>query len=447
MAAARSRNPFALFQRAFERGFERLRIGYQLLLTTLVYRRCIFVPVFLGALRCARFLLFPGSARISFPPPTPASSACTSAPRPARASKKPRASAIWSKQSIRREIPAAELDSILDNIGLPYSGINTAYSNSGVIGTEDADILVALKEKPSPDRGLRRAAAPQAASEFPGVTFYFLPADMVTQILNFGLPAPIDVQVVGNDVGRQAAGSPISCCSQFRQVPGLVDLRIQQPFDQPKLHIAVDRTKAAQAGFTQRDVASSMLVSLSGSFQTHADVLAESEERRQLQRGDADAAVQHSIAAGSAEHSDHVARHATRPEILGDVEHASRAAAAWRWSRTTTSAAWSISSARCRAAIWARSAATSRASSTPTARSLPRGSSVVIRGQIETMQTSYTGLLAGLGVRDRAGLPADRRELPVLARSVHHHHRAARRAGRHRAVPVRSRTRASAFRR
>ncbi len=109
-----------------------------------------------------------------------------------------------------------------------------------------------------------RAALPR---EFPGTTFYFLPADMVTQILNFGLPAPIDVQVVGADVeaNRDLADRMLT---QLRRIPGIADLRIQQPFDQPKLHIVTDRTKAAESGFTQADVASSLLVSLSGSFQT-----------------------------------------------------------------------------------------------------------------------------------------------------------------------------------
>src|SRR5262249_3014027 len=149
----------------------------------------------------------------------------------------------------------------------PYSGINTAYSNSGVIGTEDADVLVALKENHAPTEQYVQKLRRSLSNQFPGTTFYFLPADMVTQILNFGVPAPIDVQVEGQDLqGNRVFADRL--LSQFRQIPGLADLRIQQPFDQPKLHITVDRTKAAQGGFTQRDVANSMLVTLSGSFQT-----------------------------------------------------------------------------------------------------------------------------------------------------------------------------------
>src|SRR6202011_342656 len=151
---------------------------------------------------------------------------------------------------------------ILDNIGLPYSPMNTMHSTSGVLGANDGDVLVSLRENHGPVANYIRDLRFQLPRRFPGVTFYFLPADMVTQILNFGLPAPIDVQIEGNDIeaSRRVADKLLS---QFRQVPGLTDLRIQQPFDQPKLHVTVDRTKASQAGLTQRDVAGSMLVTLS----------------------------------------------------------------------------------------------------------------------------------------------------------------------------------------
>ena len=155
---------------------------------------------------------------------------------------------------------------ITDNIGLPYSQLNYMYSTSGAIGAADADILVSLNEKhhPTPDyiRDLRKTL-PRA---FPGTTFYFLPADMTTQILNFGLPAPVDVQIEGQDLqaNREVADSVLS---QLRHVAGLTDLRIQQEFDYPRFNVDVDRTKAAQGGYTDRDVTNSLLVALSGSFQ------------------------------------------------------------------------------------------------------------------------------------------------------------------------------------
>ncbi len=168
--------------------------------------------------------------------------------------------------SIRREIPAAEADSVLDNIGLPYSGINFMHATSGLIGAGDADIMVSLREGHHPTADYVRRLRQRSAARIPSATFAFLPADMVTQILNFGLPAPIDIQIDGADVdhNRDVANQILS---EIRHVPGIVDSRIQQTFDYPKFDIRVDRTKAAESGFTEREVASNILNTLSGSFQ------------------------------------------------------------------------------------------------------------------------------------------------------------------------------------
>ena len=207
--ASKSRNPFAMFQRAFERGFERFRLTYQLLLTTLVYRRVFFVPAFLAICLCA-FLLVPWLGRDFFPSTDSGQFRLhVRAKAGTRIEETARICDLVEK-SIRHRIPATEMESILDNIGLPYSGINTAYSNSGVIGSEDADILVALKENHHPTEDYVLKLRRDLASQFPGVTFYFLPADMVTQILNFGLPAPIDVQIEGTMTCMQACRSPTS---------------------------------------------------------------------------------------------------------------------------------------------------------------------------------------------------------------------------------------------
>ena len=169
--------------------------------------------------------------------------------------------------SIRRQIPPAELDTMLDNIGLPYSQINLSYSNSGQIGSGDADILVSLRPNHRPTDDYVRTLRQTLPREFPGTVFYMLPADIVTQILNFGLPSPIDIQVTGNDVGasREFANRILP---ELQRIPGAVDLHIHQVFDGPKLYLDVDRTKAAQSGFTQIDLARNFLTSLSGSFQT-----------------------------------------------------------------------------------------------------------------------------------------------------------------------------------
>ena len=170
-------------------------------------------------------------------------------------------------QAIREEIPKAELHTIIDNIGLPYSGLNLSYSNSAPVGPADADILVSLEEKHGPTDEYVQALRASLPKKFPGVTFYTLPVDIVTQILNFGLPAPIDIQVLGPQMvaNRELAERLMN---ELRYVPGATDLRIQQPFDNPKLDINVDRTKSQQIGLQQRDVAQSLLVATSGSFQT-----------------------------------------------------------------------------------------------------------------------------------------------------------------------------------
>ena len=168
--------------------------------------------------------------------------------------------------AIRRQVPANELEGILDNIGLPVSGINLSYNDSGISGPADADILVSLKPNHKPTANYVRNLRLSLNREFPGTTFYFLPADIVSQTLNFGLPAPLDIQVVGRNqtVDQQVANS---IAQKIRQVRGAVDVRVQQPNDLQRFEFNVDRTKAMELGLSERDVAGSVLLSLSGSSQ------------------------------------------------------------------------------------------------------------------------------------------------------------------------------------
>jgi len=171
------------------------------------------------------------------------------------------------EETIRSIIPNGEIASVIDNIGLPYSSINLTYSNSAPIGSSDADILVALRPDHRPTGDYVHDLRLRLAREFPGVLFSFIPSDIVTQILNFGLPAPIDIQIVGRNLeaNRRFAGTLMT---KLAQVPGMVDIRVHQAFNQPLLHLDVDRTRAVETGFTQRDVANNLLISLSGSAQT-----------------------------------------------------------------------------------------------------------------------------------------------------------------------------------
>jgi multidrug efflux pump subunit AcrB len=265
-AAAASRNPFIRFQDLFERGFERLRHSYQRLLTTLVHRRIMFVPLFLVLCLCA-WALVPWLGENFFPDTDSGQLLLHVRAKTGTRIEETARLADLIENSIRQVIPAQEVESILDNIGLPYSTINYTHNTSGLTGAADADILVSLKENHRPTAQYVRELRTKLAAEFLGNTFYFLPADIITQILNFGLPAPIDIQIEGADIqsNRQIADKIMN---EIREVPGIADPRIQQNFDYPKFHVDVDRTKAAGGGFTQRDVATSLLVSLSGSFQT-----------------------------------------------------------------------------------------------------------------------------------------------------------------------------------
>jgi multidrug efflux pump subunit AcrB len=170
-------------------------------------------------------------------------------------------------EAIHKIIPGDELDSIVDNIGLSVSGINMAYNNSGTIGVEDADILISLKPNHAPTADYVKAMREQLPRQFPGVSFAFLPADMVSQILNFGVPAPIDLQVVGSDVqaNRKYANALLA---RIKRIPGIADARVQQAFLQPTLSVSVDRSLAGLVGLSEKDAATAMQTTLSGSSQT-----------------------------------------------------------------------------------------------------------------------------------------------------------------------------------
>ncbi len=415
--AAESRNPLVRWQRAFDRGFDRVRGAYRDLLTTLVGRRALFIPLFLGTCLLA-FLLAPLLGQNFFPDTDSGQISLHMRAKTGTRIEETARVADLVEAAIRREIPASELDVILDNIGLPYSSINWMHSASGVIGAADADILVSLKEghRPTADhvRTLRRVLP----KEFPGVTFYFLPADMVTQIINFGLPAPIDVQIDGADVAgnRRVAEEMLN---ELRRVPGLVDLRIQQPFDYPKFDVTVDRTKAGQGGFTARDIGNSLLVSLSGSFQTTPTFflnwqngvsynLATQTPQYRIQSlsdienipitaagAPAPGATPAGTAAGTTA-AGATAAGSTRPGILADVASITRASEMATVSHYDIRRVVDIYGAVQDRDLGSVGRDVSRIVEA-SRKLLPRGSFLTVRGQIETMRTAYIGLLAGLG--------------------------------------------------
>ncbi|MDT7813000.1 MAG: hypothetical protein QOJ42_2916, partial [Acidobacteriaceae bacterium] len=296
--------------------------------------------------------------------------------------------------SIRQMIPPAEVDNVLDNIGLPFSNINYIYNNSGLTGAADADILVSLKEKHHPTADYVRRLRERLPSEFPGSTFYFLPADIVTQTLNFGLPAPIDIQIDGADIAGNARIAD-KMLTELRHVRGITDLRIQQQADYPKFHVVVDRTKAAQGGFTERDVANSLLISLSGSFQVTPMFYL--NPKNGVNYNLVTQTPQYDIQSGQDLQNIPISGpNQKRPAILADVASIQR-----------TSELASINHYNIRrvvdiyASVQGRDLGAVGREVTQIVdanrKTLPRGSFVTVRGQYGTMRTSYIGLIGGLG--------------------------------------------------
>jgi multidrug efflux pump subunit AcrB len=390
--APRSRNPLARMQKAFDRRFEQARRAYQALLRTLVNRRIIFVPIFVLVCISAAALI-PWLGQDFFPDSDSGQFVLHFRTKTGTRIEDTAMLADLVERSIRRQVPQQELASITDNIGLPYSQLNLMYSNSGVIGASDADVLVALNAKHRPTADYVRILRATLPREFPGTTFYLLPADMVTQVLNFGLPAPVDVQIEGQD---QATNHALAArvLGEFRRVPGLTDLRIQQPFDYPMFHVNVDRTKAAQAGYTDRDITSNLLVALSGSFQTTPSFFLN------WQNG-----VQYELISQTPQYRVQSLRDVAniplssatmiRPEILSQVASLRRGNEGQSISHYNIRRVIDIFGS-----VQDRDLASVGRDITrivdDNRKFLPRGSFFRIRGQLETMHTSYAGLLEGL---------------------------------------------------
>ena len=257
--------PFGLFQRAFESGFEKTRERFRLALSACLQRRRSFTFIFL--IFCvASFSLLPFLGRDFFPRVDTGQIKLHLRARSGTRIEESAQLVEQVEQSIKQAIPAHELDGILDNIGIPNSGIALSYSNNGLLGTGDADILISLSKEHSPTGTYEKILRRKLAREFPGTLFYFLPADIVSQTLNFGLPAPFDIQILGRDQAsnRAVAGK---LAERIRSIPGIVDIRVQQPSDLPKIQVEVDRERAALMNLTERDVANAVLLSLSGSGQ------------------------------------------------------------------------------------------------------------------------------------------------------------------------------------
>ncbi len=392
IAHADRRNPFVRMQMAFENGFEKFRGGYRSLLERCIRRRVLFTICFFIVSLASVVGLFPWLGEDFFPAIDAGQFKLHVRAQTGTRIEETAELCDRIDSSIRALIPQAELSNILDNIGLPYSGINTSYSNSGAIGPADADIQVSLEENHRPTIDYIRQLRARLPEQFPGTTFYFLPSDMVTQILNFGLPAPIDVQVLGPDLaGNREFATRL--LQQVKFIPGIADLRIQQPFNQPKLFLNIDRTKSQLVGYSTRDVAGNILVALSGSFQTAPTFWL--NPRSGVSYNISTQAPQYQMdslqdlgnipvtGAGAPLQILSSLASIQRGQGLGTVSHYNIAPAIDVYGSTDGTDLGTVS--RQIDSIIARNRG-----------SLPRGSRVVVRGQIQTMRSSFIGLLAGL---------------------------------------------------
>ncbi len=388
-----SRSPWARFQRGFERLFETVRFTYSSLLAQLVSLRKVFVPGFLAVCLLA-FAIIPFLGQDFFPTSDSGQFILHVRAKTGTRIEDTARLADQVETELRQTIPPAELDNVLDNIGLPYSNINYIYNRSGLTGAADADVIVSLKEKHHPTDDYVRTLREKLPRDFPGTTFYFIPADIVSQILNFGLPAPIDIQIDGPDIVDNSRVAD-KMVSELNHVRGLVDLRVQQQADYPKFHVAVDRTKAAQGGFTERDIANSLLISLSGSFQVTPmfylntkngvsyNLVAQTPQYDIQSRQD----LQNIPVSGPNQ---------KRPAILADfasIQRTSELASINHYNIRRVVDIYAAVQDRDLGAVGRDVTRIVDANS----KALPRGSFVTLRGQYGTMRTSYIGLIGGLG--------------------------------------------------
>jgi multidrug efflux pump subunit AcrB len=391
--AAVTKNPLVKFQRKFESGFEKFRGAYQQLLETTLEHRGLFAICFVIfcvlSLGLVFFLgqdFFPqvdaGLIRLHFR---------------ARAGLRVEETARLCdevEQVLRDDIPKQELETMLDNIGVPYSGINLSYSNSGVIGTSDAEILIALNpEHHHPTAQYIRKLRRQLPASFPGVEFFFQPADIVSQILNFGLPAPVDIQIVGADM-RSSYDIGQRIANRLRQIPGAADVHVQQMLSLPTLRLDMDRTRIGEVGFSAQNVAQSVLISLSGSAQTAPDFWLNPKngvtypiaiQTPQYHMTSLQDLMNTPVTGGSGR----------TPQLLGNLAQitpVARPAVVNHYNVQPVIDVYASTQGRDLGGV----ASDIMKALQPFQDHLPRGTRIVVRGQIQTMRSSFFGLGVGL---------------------------------------------------
>jgi multidrug efflux pump subunit AcrB len=378
-------------QLAFEHYFESFRTRYRTILEKALHARGLFICLFLGFIILSLLLLAPWLGSDFFPAVDAGEIKLHVRAHTGTRIEEMTALCDHIDAVIKRIIPADELHRVVDNIGLPISGTNLSYSNSAPIGSSDADIMISLSKDHKPGATYIQALRAALPKELPGVTFSFLPADIVSQILNFGLPAPIDVQVVGFSPDNQKYAAELY--DKIRHIPGVADAHIQQAFDNPEFRVNVDRSKAQQLGLTQRDIATDMLISLSGSFQTAPSfwlspkgvsysIVTQTPQYR-LDSLDALRNIPVTGPLGG------------KPQILGalaDIERGTSAAVVSHYNVQPVIDIFASVQGRDLGAV----AAQINKVIADTVKDVPKGSTVIARGQMQTRESSFKGLYGGL---------------------------------------------------
>jgi multidrug efflux pump subunit AcrB len=387
-----TRNPLVRFQRSFEASFERIRGFYCDVLSLAMTRRPLFVMGFLGFVAVS-FLLVPFLGRNFFPSVDAGAILMHVRTQVGTRVEETANQFAEIQKAIRRIIPPEEIDTVADNIGMPISGINLTYNNTGVIGTQDGDVQIKLKEEHHPTEGYVKALREQLPRQFPGLSFAFLPADIVSQILNFGAPAPIDLQVRGANLAANFEYAN-RLLSKIRRIPGIADARIQQSPNNPVFNIDVDRTRAQYVGLTERDVTNSLVVDLAGSSQVAPTYFL-----------NPDNGVSYSIVMQTPQYQIDslstlqtlpiTAVSATNSPILGgiaDIKRGTSNAVVSQYDIQSLVQIYATPQGRDLGAV----AADVRKLIDDTRSEVPKGSSVVLLGQVQTMNSAFSGLLFGL---------------------------------------------------
>lgn len=388
---APSRKPLVRFQRGFEARFERFRLGYRELLTMALGRRAIFIVGFLVFVICS-FVMTPFLGRDFFPSVDAGQILMHARTRVGTRVEESANQFADIQKAIRQIIPAHELATVVDNIGMPGSGINMTYNNTGTIGTQDGDIQIKLKRDHRPTADYIRTLREELPNRFPGVTFSFLPADIISQILNFGAPAPIDLQIRGPDLTANY-GYAQELLRRLRHVPGLVDARIQQSLSSPGFNVDVDRTRAQYVGVTERDVTNSLVINLAGSSQVAPTFWL-----------NPDNGVSYPIVMQTPQYQvDTLAALKNLPitaagapsQTLGaiaDVSRVARSASISQYNIQSMIQIYGTTQGRDLGAV----AADVQKIVDESAKKVPKGAQVVLLGQVRTMNSAFGGLLFGL---------------------------------------------------